>query len=62
LQDIVCVGIDNELPELPAHDHTMLDFAASWVEIPEDGEDQYFERYPDESLAAKHKRMGLTQD
>jgi hypothetical protein len=55
-------AIDSELPKPPAHDHIMLDFAASWVEIPETGKDRYFERYPDESLAAWHERMGLTQD
>ena len=55
-------AIDSELPKPPAHDHILLDFAASWVEIPEEAKDRYFERYPDESLAAWHERMDLTQD
>jgi hypothetical protein len=29
----------------------MLDFAASWVEIPKQTDDRYFSRYPEESIA-----------
>ncbi len=37
----------------------MLDFAASWVEVPEDPKDDYYPRYPKESLVDWHERLGL---
>jgi hypothetical protein len=55
-------AIDSTLPEPPAQDHIMLEFAPSWVEVPDREQDRYFERYPDESLAAWHDRLGLTQE
>lgn len=38
----------------------MLDFAASWVEIPDGSNDHHHRRYPNESLADWHERLGLT--
>ncbi len=35
-------AIDTELPKPPEHTHIMLDFAASWVEIPQASNDRYF--------------------
>ena len=52
-------AIDTALPQPPEHTHIMLDFAASWVEIPKQSGDRYFARYPDESLADWHERLGL---
>jgi len=54
-------AIDSDLPKPPAQDHIMLEFAANWVTVPQHGADRYFERYPNESLAAWHDRRGLTQ-
>jgi len=36
--------IDTDLPQPPEHTHIMLDFAASWVEIPEVGGDRYYQQ------------------
>lgn len=55
-------AIDTELPKPPEHTHILLDFAASWVEIPQEPHDLYFSRYPEESIAAWHKRLGLTTE
>lgn len=55
-------AIDTELPKPPEHTHIMLDFAPSWVEIPQVPDDRYFPRYPDESIADWHQRLGLTAD
>jgi len=53
-------AIDTDLPKPPEHTHIMLDFAASWVEIPEVGGDRYHRRYPDKSIAQWHERLELT--
>ena len=37
----------------------MLNYAASWCEIPESGAGRHFQEYPDESLEAWHRRHGL---
>ncbi len=55
-------AIDTELPTPPEHTHILLDFAASWVEIPKLPNDRYFDRYPDESIADWHERLELTTD
>ncbi|HEY9661578.1 MAG TPA: GFA family protein [Allocoleopsis sp.] len=55
-------AIDTELPKPPEHTHIMLDFAASWVEIPQASDDRYFGRYPEESIADWHERLGLTTE
>ncbi len=40
----------------------MLDFAASWVEVPEGSKDHRYQRYPKESIAQWHERLGLTDE
>ncbi|WP_322097274.1 GFA family protein [Pelagibius sp. Alg239-R121] len=54
--------IDSELPVAPTHNHIMLDFKASWVPVEKSKGDGSFPAYPDESLAAWHKRMGLVKE
>ncbi|MEM7206106.1 MAG: GFA family protein [Planctomycetota bacterium] len=54
-------AIDSELPQPPERTHLMLDFKAGWVPvdlIAAPG-DRQFGRYPDESIAAWHARLGL---
>ncbi len=38
----------------------MLNYAASWVEIPSEKNERHFSEFPDESLAEWHRRHGLT--
>jgi hypothetical protein len=52
-------AIDTPLPEPPSHTHIMLEFKASWVQPNIGPGDKTFDRYPDESIAAWHERMGL---
>lgn len=52
-------AIDTDLPKPPEQTHIMLDFAASWVEIPDNPGDRQHRRYPNESLASWHERLGL---
>ncbi len=52
-------AIDGELPEPPERTHLMLDFKASWVDARPDPQDKLFPRYPDESIATWHERLGL---
>ena len=51
-------AIDTDLPRPPERNHLMLDFKAPWVEIRRDPQDKLFPRYPDESIAAWHERLG----
>lgn len=53
-------AIDTELPKPPERVHIMLDFAASWVEVVDGASDRHHQRYPNESLAQWHSRLGLT--
>ena len=53
-------AIDTDLPKPPEHTHIMLGFATSWVEIPNSQSDRHVERYPRESIAQWHERLGLT--
>lgn len=53
-------AIDTELPEAPEHTHLMLGSKASWVPITQSENDQYFDEYPTESIAAWHERLNLT--
>jgi hypothetical protein len=52
-------AIDSELPRPPERTHLMLDFKATWVDDRHDQQDKLFPRYPDESIAAWHERLGL---
>ena len=51
-------AIDSELPQPPEQTHIMLEFAPAWVEVPQRQGDRYFQRYPDESIADWHERLG----
>lgn len=55
-------AIDTDLPKPPERTHMMLDFAASWVEVPDASSDEHFQRYPKESLAAWHERLDLVDE
>ena len=55
-------AVDSELPTPPERTHLMLDFKAPWVEPRIGPKDKRFARYPDESIAEWHDRLGLTSD
>ncbi|MEX0732599.1 MAG: GFA family protein [Aquisalimonadaceae bacterium] len=55
-------AIDTPLPRPPERVHLMLDSRAPWVDVKGDPRDRQFGGYPDESLAAWHARLGLTDD
>lgn len=55
-------AIDADLPKPPEHTHIMLDFAASWVELPKQPRDHHYARYPDASIAGWHERLGLVDE
>ncbi|MBM9596141.1 GFA family protein [Roseitranquillus sediminis] len=52
-------AIDTDLPVPPERTHLMLGSKATWVEPCVMPQDQPFEEYPEESLEAWHKRLGL---
>ncbi len=52
-------AIDTPLPVPPERTHLMLGSKAPWVVVRADSQDKQFDRYPDESLAAWHERLGL---
>ncbi|NQW09259.1 MAG: GFA family protein [Alphaproteobacteria bacterium] len=52
-------AIDTPLPMPPERTHLMLGSKAPWVEPCVRENDQTFEEYPDESIAAWHQRLGL---
>ena len=52
-------AIDSELPPAPELTHIMLDSRASWVPLETGDGDACFPGYPDESLAAWHRRHGF---
>jgi hypothetical protein len=52
-------AIDTPLPTPPERVHIMLDFKASWVQVPSGPGEIHFAQYPDESLEDWHKRHGL---
>ena len=55
-------AIDTPLPVPPERTHLMLGSKASWVE-PRIGEkDKTFDGYPEESIAAWHERLGLSDE
>jgi hypothetical protein len=53
-------AIDTALPIPPERTHLLLDSKASWVVPRTDPQDKLFESYPDESIAAWHERLGLS--
>ena len=54
-------AIDSPLPAPPERTHLMLGSKADWVSVRADPPDKFFERYPSESIAAWHQRLGLEQ-
>jgi hypothetical protein len=52
-------AVDTELPVPPERTHMMLEFKSPWVEVRADPQDRNFDRYPDESIAEWHQRLGL---
>ena len=52
-------AVDTLLPQPPEIVHIMLEFAASWVEVPAGEGHCHFNRYPDESIEQWHVRHGL---
>ncbi|HEX2113424.1 MAG TPA: GFA family protein [Alphaproteobacteria bacterium] len=54
-------AIDTKLPKPPERTHLMLDFKASWVELHSGRRDKRFKRYPEESIAEWHERLGLVK-
>ncbi|CUH40635.1 hypothetical protein JSE7799_03370 [Jannaschia seosinensis] len=53
-------AIDTDLPVPPAHTHMMLASRANWAVPQVAPEDETFDAYPEESLAAWHERRGLS--
>jgi hypothetical protein len=53
-------AIDTPLPVPPARTHLMLEFKAPWVEVHQGKRDKRYDRYPEESIAEWHERLGLT--
>lgn len=54
-------AIDTDLPKPPERTHLMLEFKAQWVDVRLDPQDCLFDRYPDESIAEWHERLGLVE-
>jgi hypothetical protein len=54
-------SIDTPLPAPPERTHLMLDFKAPWVPLHADAQDRQHPRYPEESIAGWHERLGLAQ-
>jgi hypothetical protein len=52
-------AIDTPLPKPPEHVRLMLNYAAPWCEIPDNGNEKHFPEYPEESLEDWHRRRGL---
>ncbi len=52
-------AIDTPLPVPPERTHLMLGSKANWCEPCVGPKDKTFDRYPDESIAAWHQRLGL---
>ena len=52
-------AIDTPLPKPPQTVHIMLDYAASWVEVPHGKHDVHFKQYPKEAIVDWHKRHQL---
>ena len=52
-------AIDTALPIPPEHTHLMMASRASWIEPHMGNHDKVFDRYPDESIAQWHRRLGL---
>ncbi|MBW4024174.1 MAG: GFA family protein [Proteobacteria bacterium] len=51
--------IDTPLPLAPELTHIMLEFKPDWVPLERGPRDRVFDRYPEESIADWHARLGL---
>jgi hypothetical protein len=54
-------AIDTPLPIPPQHTHLLLNSKAPWVEVDKHRGDNYFNAFPQESIAAWHDRLGLSR-
>lgn len=54
-------AIDTDLPIPPERTHLMLASKPNWVEVHAGAHDKKFDRYPEESLAQWHSRLGLEE-
>ena len=52
-------AVDTPLPKPPEKVRLMLNYAAPWCEISENGDERHFPEYPEESLEDWHRRHGL---
>jgi hypothetical protein len=52
-------AVDTPLPKPPERVRLMLNYAASWCEIPENGNERHFPEFPEESLEEWHRRHNL---
>lgn len=52
-------AIDTPLPTAPELTHLMLESKPDWVPLEKGAKDQCFDAYPEESIEAWHKRLGL---
>ena len=55
-------AIDTPLPAPPETTHIMLEFKPDWVAVEAGPKDRQHQRYPEESIAGWHERLGLTKD
>lgn len=55
-------AVDTPLPKPPEGVHIMLNHAAPWCDIPSGPNEKHFPEFPDESLAAWHRRHGLCDE
>ena len=54
-------AVDTPLPTPPEHTHLMLEFKPRWVDLQVKPRDKRFRRYPKESIAGWHDRLGLAK-
>jgi hypothetical protein len=54
-------ALDTQLPKPPQIQHIMLNYAASWIDVPKGKGHQHFREYPRLSIADWHRKHGLAQ-
>lgn len=54
-------AIDTDLPKPEEIVHMMLEFRASWVDVPDGKGQLHFQGYPDRSIEVWHERQGLKE-
>ena len=52
-------AVDTPLPKPPERVRLMLNYAAPWCEIPENGNERHFPEFPEDSLEEWHRRHNL---